>query len=370
MKKLLLYSCILLFSLPVVAQQIDQTRMDRDLEVAKNVLQTLFNQDRNMMFWGRNIEAVYLEGYGVIFTLPDNFSYLSIKMPKMPKMTVFEGEEGYKEEVIVVDVNVDEDNSIDHAKMEEQKEAVITFLADYSDLIGQLKPDEKIKVHNRANDNVFYVGTGRHSSWSMTSSGLEKFSAEVKKKDVTAYKEGKISRKELVNRITFTTSEPVEIHQDLELFAIIVKRLYSPDLSETYFTNRTPHYELLKDYGVIFYLKTYSSYSNNDLYRMPVLGRSDVNLEERNKKVTELYPQFEKSIKETMIEYGRTIKTLKDDEILMLKVKLTKCDGCGIPETLELSVSKQVLSQYDQRKLSLDKAMGAIKVKKTFKDTK
>ena len=55
MKKLLIYICILLFSLPVVAQQIDQARMDRDLEVAKNVLQTLFNQDRNMMFWGRNI---------------------------------------------------------------------------------------------------------------------------------------------------------------------------------------------------------------------------------------------------------------------------------------------------------------------------
>lgn len=365
MKKLLLYACILLFSLPVVAQQIDQTRMDRDLEVAKNVLQTLFNQDRNMMFWGRNIEAVYLEGYGVIFTLPDHFSYLNIGIPKI---AVFD-EKRSKEEVYI-DLKVLEDNSLDAEKMEEQKEAVITFLADYSDLIGQLKPDEKIKVHNRANDNVFYVGTGRRSSWSMTSSGLEKFSAEVKKKDVTAYKEGKISRKELVNRITFTTSEPVEIHQDLELFAIIVKRLYSPDLSETYFTNRTPHYELLKDYGVIFYLKTYSSYSNNDLYRMPVLGRSDVNLEERNKKVTELYPQFEKSIKETMIEYGRTIKTLKDDEILMLKVKLTKCDGCGIPETLELSVLKQVLSQYDQRKLSLDKAMGAIKVKKTFKDTK
>lgn len=366
MKKLLIYICILLFSLPVVAQQIDQARMDRDLEVAKNILQTLFNQDRDMMFWGRNIEAVYLEGYGVIFKLPERFSYLNINIPEI---AVFERKE-MREEKVYIDLKVPVDVSIDNEKMKEKKEAVITFLTDYSDLIGQLKPDEIIKVHNRANDNFFYVGTGRRSSWSMTSSGLEKFSAEVKKKDVTAYKEGKILIKELINRITFKTSEPAEMHKDLELFASIVKRLYSPDLSETYFTDRTPHYELLKDYGAIFYLKTYSSYSNNDLYSMPVLGRSDIDLEERNKKVTELYPQFEKSIKETMIEYGRTIKTLKGDEILMLKVKLTKCDGCGIPETLELSVSKQVLSQYDQRKLSLDKAMGAIKVKKTFKDTK
>lgn len=369
MKKLLIYTGILLFSMPVMAQEIDQARMDRDLEVAKNVLQTLFNQDRNRMFWGRNIEAVYLEGYGVIFTLPEHMSYVEVRMPRI---AVFEGEKRHKEhkEEVIVGIDVEGADSVDQAQLEEQKKTVITFLADYSDLIGQLKPEEKIKVQNRGGNDLFYVGSGRSFEWDMTSAGLEKFSAEVTKKDVTAYKEGKMSRKELINRITFETSKPAGKHQDLELFASIVKRLYSPDLSDTYFTDRTPHYELLKDYGVIFYLKTYSSYSNNELYRMPVLGRSDVNLEERNKKVSELYPQFEKSIKETMIEYGRTIKTLQDDEKLTMKVKLTKCDGCGIPETLELSVSKKILSQYDQRKISLDKAMGAIKVKQTFKDTK
>ncbi|HLF34743.1 MAG TPA: hypothetical protein VI583_10910, partial [Cyclobacteriaceae bacterium] len=45
--------------------QIDEKRMDRDLEVAKNILGTLIADNNDFMMFGRNIETSYLPGYGV-----------------------------------------------------------------------------------------------------------------------------------------------------------------------------------------------------------------------------------------------------------------------------------------------------------------
>jgi len=344
------------------SQQFDNSRMDRDLEVAKNVLQTLLGQGTNQFFWGRNIEATYLEGYGVIFTLPENLSYVAFKAPRADKK--WNRMSGMYTDTEVFEFGED---SVFMERHKQKKEAVITFLADYSDLIGQLQPDDNIKVHSKSGNDIFYVGVLGDDNWSI--GGNEGFSAEIKRKEVNSYKEGKISRDELVNRITFTDSNSSKKYPDLELFASIVKRLYSPDLSETFFTDRTPTYEILKDFGVIFYMKTYSSYSSRDeLYRMPVLARSDVNLEERNETIIKLYPDFERSLKETMIEYGRTIKSLDESGVLMFKVKLTKCDGCDIPESIDASVSKSVLTQYDQRKIGLDEAMQKIKIRKNPQD--
>jgi len=80
--------------------------------------------------------------------------------------------------------------------------------------------------------------------------------------------------------------------------------------------------------------------------------------------VKELYPEFEKSIKEDMLEYGRTIKSLKDDENLIIEINLTQCRRCGIPSTLELSIKNSALKDYSSGKITKDAALAKIMVKK------
>ncbi len=103
---------------------------------------------------------------------------------------------------------------------------------------------------------------------------------------------------------------------------------------------------------------------NEDIYDMPTLRLQDVDQETRDKKVKELYPEFEKSIKEDMLEYGRTIKSLKDEEMLMIEINLTRCLHCAIPSTLELSIKNGVLKDYSSGKITKEAALAKITVKK------
>jgi hypothetical protein len=58
------------------AQKIDLTRMDRDIEVAENVLQTLVKQqfEGQRMFFSLEVDGSYQEGFGVTFRLPPDFT--------------------------------------------------------------------------------------------------------------------------------------------------------------------------------------------------------------------------------------------------------------------------------------------------------
>lgn len=77
-----------------------------------------------------------------------------------------------------------------------------------------------------------------------------------------------------------------------------------------------------------------------------------------------MYPKFEKDLKDNILEYGRTIKSLKDDETLVLQVALTKCKGCSIPSTLELTVKGSVLKDFNGGKIDQNAALNKIAIKK------
>jgi hypothetical protein len=90
----------------------------------------------------------------------------------------------------------------------------------------------------------------------------------------------------------------------------------------------------------------------------------NVNQEERDKKVKELYPAFEKNICEDVLEYGKTLKSLNNEEVLVFDIKITKCKNCGIPSTLEISVKNSVLKDYSAGKLGMDVALTKLSIKK------
>ena len=360
------------------AQNIDQARMDRDLKVAENILATLSNNDNRRYWHEDNIEGSYVPDYGVIFSMPMQSSF------------VFKGQNvvysGNPETVTIVgygsdgdddrDVTVVQDVMVARAKEKEEKmlkveelkegaekqvkEQMTTFLADYADLIGQLDPSDRIVVQIKdRREYEFYVGR----SSSKSPQGL---TAEVKKSDLTAQRQGKISRDELIERIKFTSNEKKEIAKDIELFATIFSRLYEPDLSSTYYlASRHIGYSRLDNLGVTFSMKFYSSSSDGGMHTIRTTGESGLTQAERNEKVNAMYPEFEKSFKQNLLDYGRTVKSLKPEEKLIFKVRLTECKGCEMPKEIEVMVNGKTLSDYDKGSLSRDKAMTLVEVKKT-----
>jgi hypothetical protein len=83
-------------------------------------------------------------------------------------------------------------------------------------------------------------------------------------------------------------------------------------------------------------------------------------------KDAELYPKFKEDIKEFMLDYGRTIRSLKDDDKVLLEISISSCRDCQIPKVLEVSSEMSLLKKYDQQNISREKALAEITMKEKF----
>ncbi len=372
---------------PVVAQKIDEERMNRDIEVASNVLSTLIKQqfDNQRTFFPLEVRGSYQSGYGVTFTLPADFTTpILLAVPSTQNGVVvtdglapsvsyeyrFDTDEEMAEEQSRAKVSSLKDRAREKRRnqMDSTRDAyndkviaaVKTFLLDYGDMISQLSANEKIVITNQGNQPRVWVNQFFNSP------KRTHLSVEATKTDITAYRQGKISRDQALSKIKVVNTETVtEVEPDLELLVSMFNRLYRPDLSKTYFTENNIYYERLRDFGAIFYMNVYSAIeTSRGFFRMPTIGEQDLDLEGRNKKVKELYPVFEKELKENILEYGRTVKSLGNDEVLVFQVKVTRCPSCNIPSTLEYTVNGSVLKDYNSGKIEKNNALSKISLKK------
>ena len=366
----------------VLAQKtIDDERMKRDIEVAENVLATLIKQEfeQGITFFGLDVKGSYQPGYGVTFRVPSDHSmpfYVTVGRGQLRGATVVTGENGHSysfrtdddSEVERVEENVlalkdrasaRKDLRADSARAsynERVIEAAKNFILDYGDFISQLGPNERIVVTNQGDRHHYIFNSGKHT----------RISVEGMRSDITAFRQGKLSREQALKKLTIVNTESVETKEpDLEMLSTIFSRLYRPDLSKTYFAEGNVYYERLKDFGTIFYMQMVSSQERNpSRHTMPTVGLKDIDKATRDQKVTELYPAFEQDIKENILEYGRTVKSLKDGESLIFNIALTKCKGCGIPSTLELAIKSSVLQDFGAGKIDKSTALKEFTVKR------
>ena len=377
------------------SQKVDEERMARDIAIAENILGTVIKQqfEKQKLFFPLEIKSNYQPGYGITFYIPadyttpivfsidrgDNFIWeREIIQPPGPGVNYSRSEDDYenqsndkkptapeKETIRLKDKNkeqakldMDSVRDLYNAKV---IEAAKTFIVDYGDMITQLTPTERIIVSNQGDRPRRWVNQYFNSP------NRSHLSIEAVKGDLTQYKQNKINRDQLLAKIKVLNTETVdEVEPDLELLSSIFTRLYRPDLSKTFFIQDQVYFERLKDYGVVYYMQAVSSqelgYSKR--YVMPTVGLDDVDQATRDKTIKELYPKFEQDLKDNILEYGRTLKSLKDNEVLVFQVKLTRCSGCGIPSTLEYTIKSSVLKDFNGGTLSKSAASGKFEVKK------
>jgi hypothetical protein len=387
MTRLIMHAVIILLAGTSVSygQKIDEDRMQRDIAVGENVLGTLIKQElaNQRTFFPLEINGSYQAGYGVTFTLPADYTTQMLFTIAGGENVYISGGQSFnvsngnnrvetvEEEAVTITGKTDnlkdrvrekrrlDMDSIRSTYNEKVIEAAKTFLVDYGDMITQLSPQEKIIITNQGNQsrviNVYFnTPTRTH------------LAVETSKADLTQYKQGKISRDQALAKIKVLNTETMDtVEPDLELLSSIFSRLYRADLSKTYFTEDNIFYEHLKDYGVIFYMQVFGGVERGyRRYLMPTINLDNIDLETRNKKVTELYPKFEQDLKENILEYGKTLKSLKSEEVLIFQVQVTKCPGCGIPSTLECAIKGSVLKDFSAGKVDKNAAMGKFVVKK------
>lgn len=375
----------------------DEKRMEQDIEIAENILGTLIRQQfSKRMFLPIEVSGNYTPGYGVTFRLPQSggFNVFMMAPPDMENfgpgtVTYSYSRSGDTEEMqrdqlreekrqlereargkARVQATTPRASKADRDSLASNSDKILLqvgrdFLADYGDVLSQLKPEEKIVITNRSEG--FEDGFGwRMNSFPGRESRRSMVSVEGKRDDIIQLRQGKISRDQFLSRLKVVDTETSDkLDPDLEVLSSMFSRLYREDLSKTYFTQGDVNYERLKDFGVIYYMKVYSSNEEGEeRWSLPTVAMRDVSQTERDKKVKEMYPAFESELKENVIEYGRTLRSLKDDEQLVFNIRLTKCTGCGIPSSVEVSVKNTVLKDYGAGKISREAAVGKVSVKK------
>jgi len=379
-----LFACLLI-SAQLEAQEIDETRMNRDIKIAEDIISGLLSQEgsTSRFFGNTKVSGNYIKDYGVIFNIPTKSGLwpMGIKIDR--------DDDG---DFIILDKSTGQNYALgsgefDLSDMADAKDDYIqatleTFLVDYADLIGQLKGSDKIMLKSENKSGGIFVVSGKKYSFNY-GGGREEISeaccgddpssyvltAEVLKEDLTKYKAGTLDRDDLIERILIEKTESVsEKEPELELLSTIFKRLYRSDLSSTYFATREPEYDRITKFGVIYEWRIYSSNTEGNKHNMPTIDAYDLTSDDRNRKVEQIYPKFKAEFARHLVEYGRTLKGLEDHEILMFKIKMTECKGCTIPKSIEVSVKKSVLEDYEKQNLTLDAAAQLVSVTENMTD--
>ncbi len=370
MKHILTLIFISAIALTTTAQSIDNERMHRDLEVAENALGTILtpnSEDYPRWRIGDNdIEADFVKNYGVVFSVNNR----GMKHVKLYGKVKSKGKDSEAIAELEQTAKKEKDHFVENCK---------TFLADYAGIIGQLDDNQRISIRRGGSDSHFgltnlervYVASSLAEAntktiWSTNEKGNSdsELIVEVSVGKINALRKGNISRDAFLNAVSVVENVmSYEKDPDLETLSAMFHRLYKKDLSTTYYSERQPKYSKLSNFGVIVKMKFYSSYEDNNVYSMPTIDKKNLTLDQRNNHVMELLPQFEADFKENLVNYGRTIKNLDSDEILMFEINMTTCKGCkDFPRHMKFSVKKSVLHKYNRGELSMKQAIDMVSV--------
>jgi hypothetical protein len=369
------------------AQNIDQTRMNRDLAIMKGVLKELFksawknpsqskNNSYNAMNWnrGQKISAIYIQSYGVLFNInkTNNPAAIFANRGVRPFFINSAGNSRSKTPIT--------------------KQAIINrikeFLEDYGASIHQLKKNERLTV-------VFRSNSGNNSKTKLPSMAIS-----AKMGDLEAYRRDDLNKKELANRLSITNlSKSGQSNQSLKIFAAILKNATQHENMNRFKFEDGINYFRLKNFGVLFQgtamngLKmlngTNISAMNIKMSEMvtkfhhlvhldslrlnspnvkpnkiqPFQDKIDSIQQKKKKKLRGALDDFIWAIKGTILDYGNTLKYLRPNDYILLSVKIAD-NRENLPNYIQFQVKKSVLQAYNKGSLSRKKALDKIRVAK------
>jgi len=364
-----------------ISQEIDRERMQRELKVASAILNSLFEPDQEFLVSRRDDrrQAQYLSGYGVMMTLPahasvsvaPNIRFMPISTARTFSGTPDPGQSRIRIGHSLLDSGrlatlrpgsqVDRD-SVEQARTLRSKELVVEYFLDYAHLITQLGPEDRIKI---VEERSPFISGGRfvpQFQASNVTGRKQRFAAEVVFGDLIAYQNGQITREEMRSKIRFAGGDQSS-EQDLELLANIFDRLYRPDLSETFYYTGFAFYDRIPDFGVIYHLNMLTR-PDESMYSFIMRDRmgSAGSQEPDSEKLREEYPQFIEELKGNMLTYGRTLKSLGEDEKLVFSVRFAGYPRAELPEFVHLTVDVRDLLDLNAGILTMEQALDRIQV--------
>lgn len=397
--------------------------MDRDLDIMKGIIAKLVGEGQQT--WGpfdQGVRGVYLEGYGVLFYLPASYfdglafkdfmqNRLTISNELEARLEVLQSElDGIaagadspekarlheeiaqlKREQKVTDKGAKK--PIDEARRnaEERDRKLIEFLKYYADAINQLNDQDRISIIVDQNKSAFRPKPAMTIGESV-SNGLREISAI--KKDLVAYRKGRISDSEFENLVSIREIETNDrALKEVDVFAGIIGTALGRSKNSGFNTGTSIRGMRIRDLGAVFFMVAEMNTFGLQSFGPVILGEEGSktvtvpstpvkiapapNGEEGSITVT--VPAFKnsghqedtdkkiKAFKAELVgvlgDYGHTLRTLKDSEYVVVSVDISSLHtpfmGDG-PSGFVVKVQKSILDQYDTKRLDFDAFMNKV----------
>jgi hypothetical protein len=369
------------------AQNIDQSLMNQDLAIMKGVLNELFKltwnninrskgtapDSHSIINWNRpgEITATYIPGYGVLFTINRNPVIFYTNLNGRPMF-----------------IHSDSNNK---SKTALTKHSVIDrikeFLEDYAPSIHQLKSNERITVVLNSNQESSHKAK------------LPSVAVSAKMMDLKAYRKDDLNKKGLTSKLSITNlNKPAQGDQHLKIFAGILESAFSDQKADN-FKLRNIHYFRLKGTGVLFEGEASNGWRflsginmtvwpvkwgklSNRLYHLDstkvnskvykvksakikaLQNRIDSMQQKKNQnkqKLRDILDHFISTLKQTLLDYGNTLRSLKPDESIIISISISGT-GDDLPGHLCLQVKKSTLQAYNKGAINRSQALNKIRI--------
>ncbi|MBX2843484.1 MAG: hypothetical protein KTR26_17060 [Flammeovirgaceae bacterium] len=395
--KNLKYSLITILLLTVFSTAFGQDqRMERDLKVMEEILTELFTSkfsDGNSRFGNTKAEASYIKGYGIMLKTPKISRNRALTYST--SYTISNGRNTERNRDSQYSYKIDFD-SLTKAKNEEVISLMQSFLSLYGDLASGLNPDEKIFIqfdqkNSPGNGFNTYRVNGNSDIVIASTNGFEskstdQITAEVKFKDIVQFKLGKLTKEVFEKKIDIKTiGKNTDEQLEYKVLSKIFHSIFENEQKGMFTTSGKPflsreessvNFQVLSGFGVVYKINLH--YPSQVVVRNRENGKDKDDIaitikngtelsEKRDKEMEEAYPIFLENIKAGMVEYGRTLRSVNADEMLLVEVEIPACKACKIPSKAVLSIKKSILEYYDSRKISLEEAKKKINVTTTGK---
>lgn len=389
---------IILFFLSVLSTQvlyaqnsIDTNRMNRDINIMENILQELFKTSWEArgntvhvkstgLFFGGNssdIRGTYLPGYGIIFTIPGG-------PPGFVTYSDTDEDKNYS-----YTFRYSDDTSSGKTVSEESvTRRIREFLREYGSTIGQLSGNDRIMVIYNTQQQIREFPFFHSSDNQKKQQLLPTISVVAQMKDLQAYRSGDLSEDELDQRLSISkTDAETKDRLDLKVMANIFETALKEQEGPAFHIRGSINYLNLDNFGALFFFDArYSSRSGSFFFDMPKIssfsfndeeGKARVEVqrtleeemkqskkqkEETTEEIKKSYDNFIYSLKEYLVDYGRTLSSVQTDQHILISSTISSSID-EIPERVDLQIKKSVLEAVDKGNTSREEAMSQIVVR-------
>ena len=345
-------------------------KMEKDIVILQNVLSDLFSNRESSFYSSRNAKGMYVPGSGVIFSMGSSSLYgdVLVEYAAVQGVVIGSTSKEDEEEIDLADYNKKTEQTIE----EKSKE----FLTNYGSLLSELKSGEKLMLNidytlrqentesDKSRNTLRFVGSR---------SVKKRMQSSISYKTLNDFSSGKINLQQAMSSVETKVIDDTEKDMtDAKILAGILDDLMSNTMDGKFKRRNRTSWTYFDGFGLMFNIQMGTSIGSGLVVysqvgsSSKVVNRSETEKEreEQIKALEEAYPEFENMLKENIIQYGRTLRSLGTGESVIVNVDFGSVyRDSKLPRSIQMIVPKSSIDAYAKGQKSLDQVKKEIDIK-------